>query len=200
VTALAERIEQRLYPESMPVLASWWLKTVYYAGHNRAWWDELDTSIKKFMARDARGVVADTLREIQDWSRQAILTQRKLPTVQPLLRPPFRPDLTPGEAAPYLSRVLNEWLPAEVARVLTGEGEFGGPIEGGIPAVTVAIALERVLLREHHSPASLELLLEAAWLSPQNAYPADVEILCDVVLALLGRTAAPDPPVLPATH
>ena len=112
-----------------------------YRNHNRAWWDELDRSIKKFVARDACGVKADTIREIQDWSRQAILTQRKLPTVQPLLRPPFRPDLTPGEAAPYLARVLNEWLPAEVARVLTGEAEFGGPMESGIPAVTVAIAL-----------------------------------------------------------
>src|SRR5215831_6611663 len=120
VTALVERIEQRLYPESMPVLASWWLKTVYYAGHNRAWWDELDSSIKRFMARDARAATADPIREIQEWARQAVLAQRKVPAAQPLLSPPFRPDLTPGEAASYLSRVLNEWLPAEVARVLTG--------------------------------------------------------------------------------
>jgi hypothetical protein len=200
LSVLLTRIRKRLYAESVPVLASWWLKTVYYAGHNRVWWDELDLAIGEVLRRHPPGTTAETIRDIQVWVRQAILPHQRAPKVQPLLSPPFRPDLTPDQAAPYLSRVLNQWLPAEIARMLTSEAGFAGPDKSDMPALAIATALERLLLREHHSPASLELLLEAAWLSPKYAYPADVEIFSDVVLALLGRTAAPDPPMLPATH
>jgi hypothetical protein len=200
LSVLVARIRQRRYRESVPVVASWWLKTVYYAGHNRAWWEELDAAIDHFLSDQRWGATAvEAIRDIQTWVRQNI-PQHAAPKVQSLLRPPFRPDLTPSQAAPYLCRLLNEWLPIEVGRLLTTEAEFAGFSERGMPALTVATALERLLLREHHSPESLELLLEAAWLSPQYAYPADVEIFSDIVLALLGRTAAPTPPVLPAMH
>lgn len=193
-------MRQRLYPESVSVLASWWLKTVYAAGHSRTWWGKLDREIRKVLRKQTGDAAfVEALRDIQTWVREAILPKHKLPEVQPLLAPPFRPDLVPGQAAPHLSRVLNQWLPSEVARLLTTEGELAGSDEGGIPALTVAQVLERLLLREHYSPASLELLLESEWFSPRYAYPADVEIFRDVVLALLGRTAAPAPPVLPAT-
>ena len=43
------------------------------------------------------------------------------------------------------------------------------------------------------------MLLEPGLLSPRYVYPADAEILRDVVLARLGRTWAPVPSVLPAT-
>jgi hypothetical protein len=200
LSGLLVRIRQRMYAESVPVLASWWLKTVYYAGHNRVWWDELDSTIEELLKRETPGTAAEAIKDIQLWVRQAILSQPKAPKVKPLLSPPFRPELTPDQAAPYLSRVLNEWLPAEIARLLTSEAEFAGSNESGMPALAVATAFEQLLLREHHSPASLELLLKAAWLSPKWAYPADVEVFCDVVHALLGRTAAPVPPVLPAIH
>jgi len=197
---LLDRIAWRSYRESVPVLVSWWLKTVYFAGHNRVWWVELDRSIGKVLRKQPlEPSAAEAIRDLQTWVRQSILARHKVPEAQALLAPPFRPDLTPGQAAPVLTRVLNEWLPAEVARRLTTETEFTGSDEGGIPALTVAKVLERLLLREHYSPASLELLLEAGWDSPRYAYPADVEIFHDVVLALLGRTAAPPPPVLPAT-
>jgi len=201
LSVLLERIRQRRYGESVPVLASWWLKTVYYAGHKRAWWDELDAAIGKVADSSSLDTTAaNAVRDIQMWVRGAILPKQTAPKVQPLLSPPFRLDLRPHEAAPYLTHVLNQWLPEEVARLLTSDGEFASSNESGLPALAVATVLERLLLREHHSPASLELLLEAAWLSPKYAYPADVEIFCDIVLALLGRTAAPPPPVLPATH
>jgi len=184
----------------VPVLASWWLRTVYYAGHNRAWWGRLDAAIGKVVRNPSLDdTAAEALRDIRNWVRQAILPRHKAPEVQPLLAPPFRPDLAAGQAAPYLARVLNEWLPREVARLLTSEAEFAGPHEGGMPALTVAAALERLLLREHFSPAGLELFIQPEWLSPKYAYPADFEIFRDIALALLGRTAAPDPPVLPAT-
>lgn len=201
LSALFARIRQRLYRESVPVVASWWLKTVYYAGHNRAWWQELDTTIGRALSSQRWGTTAvEAIVDIQTWVRQIILPQHMASKVQPLLRPPFRPDLTPSQVATYVSRLLNEWLPIEVARLVTTEAEFAGFSESGMPALTVATALERLLLREHHSPGSLELLLESSWLSPKYAYPAHIEIFGDIVLALLGRTTAPASPVLPAMH
>jgi len=141
---------------------------------------------------------AEAIRDIRLWVREAILRKHKAPEVYALVSPPFRPDLTPEQATPYLSRVLNEWLPGEVARLLTTEDGFDGADDGGMPALAVAKALEGILRREHFTPASLELLFEAGCLSPKYAYPADIEILRDVILALLGRTAGPALPVLPA--
>src|SRR5258708_133509 len=43
------------------------------------------------------------------------------------------------------------------------------------------------------------MFLQPDLVSPREVYPADAEILADVVLALLGRTWAPTPPVMPAT-
>ena len=200
LNALLDRMNHRLYPESLPVLASWWLKTICFSGHNQIWWSELDTVIGKVLRRQSLDATAtETIRHIQTWVRQAILSHHKTPHVQPLVQPPFRPDLTPDQALPYLCRVLNEWLPGEVARLITTEAGFAESEEPGIPALTIARALEQLIIREHFSPASLELLLATAWSSPKYAYPADLEILCDVVLALLGRTVASAPPILPAT-
>ena len=200
LNVLLQRMHRRLYPENVPVLASWWLSTVYHAGHNRTWWVELDAAITAALARQAPGPAANTLGELQAWVRQAVLPHQKAPKVEPLLRPPFRADLTPDQTGPYLSRLLNEWLPKELARLLASETEFADSEESAIPELAVATALQRVLVREHDSPATLELLLQAAWTSPEYAYPAHLEIFCDVVYALLGRIAPPDPPVLPAVH
>jgi hypothetical protein len=64
----------------------------------------------------------------------------------------------------------------------------------------VARAIERLLVREHLSAATLEALLDPGLFSPRFVYAADAEILRDVVLFLLGRTeAAEGAPVVPAT-
>ena len=107
--------------------------------------------------------------------------------------------MTPDQAAPYLSRVLNEWLPGEVARLLTTEAEFAGSDEGGMPVLAIAKVLERLLLQRAFfarqpgtPPRSREVL-------PEILLSRDIEIFRDIILVLLGRTAAPALPVLPAT-
>jgi hypothetical protein len=200
INALLDRIRQRLYLENVPVLASWWLKTVCCAGHNRPWWHELDAAIGRVLRNQSLDAIpVEAIRDIRTWVREAVLRRNKAPDVKPLLAPPFHPDLTPRQAAPYLTRVLNQWLPGEIARVLSTEADCAASIDGGMPPLTVATALERLLRREHLSPATLELLLEAGCFSPKYIYPADLEIFRDVIMALLGRTIAPAPPVLPAT-
>lgn len=155
----------------------------------------IETALRSRPLNDTASVA---IRDIGTWVAQTILPRHKAPAGHSLLIPPFRPDLTPEDAAAYIRRALNEWLPAEVARLLTAEAEFAGASQGGMPALAVARALERLLLREHFSPAALGVLLDAAWLSPKYAYPAHLEIFREIVLALLGRTAAPTPSVLPA--
>jgi hypothetical protein len=107
--------------------------------------------------------------------------------------------LNPEHVAAYAARLLNEWVPSEVARLFIENGESGAPVDRGIPLWAVGTALERLLLREHLSRDTLEALILPELLSAEDAYPADLEILNDVVLWLLGRTAAPEPVLMPAT-
>jgi hypothetical protein len=192
-------MRQRLYPETLPVLASYWLKTVYAGGYNRKWWKELNELLKQVVREQIPDAPSrKALAEIQTWIQQVFLTG-KAPGALPPRVEPYRATLKPERLAPYISRLLNEWLPAEVARLLVNENEPAIAQDGGIPVLAVGRALERLLVRERLSPGTLEMLLQSEILSPQSVYPADVEMLRDVVLALLGRTSAPPLPVMPAT-
>jgi hypothetical protein len=198
--ALISRMRQRLYPESIPVLASYWLRGVYRSGHNRAWWAELDSEIEKALRGECLdGLSLESLGGIQEWLRHSVLARHKAAPARQQLLPPFRANLTQEQVKPYICCLLNEWLPAEIARQLTREAEYTLPQDGGISPLAAANALERLLLREHLSPQSLEMLFHSELLSPKDIYPADAEILQDVVLALLGRAWAPPPRVTPAT-
>jgi hypothetical protein len=44
--ALLARMRQRLYPETLPALASFWLQTVCAKGYSRRLWKELDHLLK----------------------------------------------------------------------------------------------------------------------------------------------------------
>jgi hypothetical protein len=194
---LLTRIHMRQYPDTIPVLASYWLKTVYSAGHNLPWWSELSTGIGRALAeRGLDGIAAESLKNVQSWIKQDVLRKHRAPQARARLAPPFRPELTESQAAGYICRLLNEWLPGEVAQLLTNDMEHLQPDDDGMPCLAVGKAVERLVYREHFSPETLERLLQAGVV---HAYPGHVEILRDIVLALLGRTSAPAAPVLPAT-
>jgi hypothetical protein len=112
---------------------------------------------------------------------------------------PVPERLNSERLTPYIVRLLNEWLPVEVARLLIDEAESTAIQDRGIPVLMIGRAIERLLVRARLSRATLERLLEPELLSPEYVYPADLEILRDVVLSLLGRTWAPIPSVMPAT-
>jgi hypothetical protein len=194
------RMRQRQYPETISVLASYWLKTVSAAGRNRAWWRDLNSRLTQALREQPiKGPERDALNGIQNWVQQARLLTGKVHAAAPSKFEPFRTSLRREWLAPYTARLLNEWLSAEVARLLVDEGEQPIPSNRGIPVLAVAHALERILLRERLSPATLEMLLQPGLLSPELVYPADLEMLRDVALTLLGRTWAPPLSVLPAT-
>ncbi len=200
LAALFARIRRRWYPETLPVLVSYWLKAVYSRGHDLAWWKRLDRLLRQALLEQfpngdsARPV----LLELQAWIEETLLRGGTPPQPQQQKQDPVRVKLDPEWVAPYIGRLLNEWLPVEVARLLVDEGDSPMWQGEGIPVLATARALERLLLRERLSPGTLELLLQPGLFAPQSVYPADAEILSDVVLALLGRVEAPAPPVMPA--
>jgi hypothetical protein len=98
--------------------------------------------------------------------------------------------------APYTRRLLNEWLPAEAARLLVNGS--ASSLDGGVPPLVIGRALEGLLVRERLSPRALEMLLQPELYSPRYVYPGDAEILQDVVLFLLGRKWASPWSVMPA--
>jgi hypothetical protein len=197
---LFARMRQILYPENLPVLISYWLKAVCSRRHEFRWWkrlhSELTQSLSERFANDAQS--KEALTELDAWIRDSVLLPGQPPPSPVRRPPPVRTIQDPEELKPYVTRLLNEWLPREVAGILVHEAESVFSKGDGIPALASAVALERLLIRERLSPETLEKLLDPQLFSPQSVYPADFEILGHVVLALLGRTAAPVPPVMPA--
>jgi hypothetical protein len=190
-------MRDRRYPESNPVLASYWLSTLCSAGHKLAWWNELHRLLKHALEEqsldDASRAV---LSEVESWIQTGVLSPGREPESFATKIAPYRPNLRADWISPYIVRLMNEWLPAEVANLLVDENEQGTAT--GIPALAIAKALERLLVRERLSPETLEKFLEPGLLDPHFVYPADAEMLRDVVLAMLGRTEAPVLPVMPA--
>lgn len=196
LAALLTRMRQRLYPETLPVLVSYWLKTVWGRGYELRRWRKLHRELTQLLAADVSS--RQSLTELHTWiQNEVLLAGGQRPSSAPQLVA-ARTSLDPAQLQPYIVRLLNEWLPMEVARLLVNEDESAMWQGGGIPVLAIATSLERLLVREHLSPETLEMLLSPELLSPRYVYPADAEILRDVVLALLGRTSAPVPPVMPA--
>jgi len=200
LAALLARMRQRWYPESTRVLASFWLRTVCAAGHKHTWWREMNGLIQRTLRQQLLEVPGrQALEGILNWIRQAGLLEGHAPeeaAAEPIQ--PYRADLRPAQLTAYVARLLNDWLPAEIERMLAEESEHANPEDAGRP-VLVGRALGRLLDREHLSPRTLEMLLQPASISPRDICPANAEILQDVALALLGRTSAPPPSALPAT-
>ncbi len=192
---LLVRMRRRLYPETTDVLASYWLKTVYQRGPGRSWWKHLDKQLSDALGEAGWNEYArSALLGIQDWVRGTALHSGKAPDAAPPRKEPSRANLKQEWAAPYLCRVLNEWLAGEIARTQLNEAPGG---DGGIAPLTIARCIERLVAREHLSPANLEMLLQPELLSAKYVYPAHAEMLIDIVMDLLGRTDAPAFPVTP---
>ncbi len=202
LTDLMDRMRRRWYPETMPVLAWYWLKTVYGSGYERAEWQALDKSLEE-IRKSGRIMVPEAHQAIQDL-RDSIqkggFVSGRGTSPGPQLVQAARPSLNRETLLPYIARLLNEWLPLEVSYLLVGESSAAGDSqEEGIPCLARAQAVERLLRRGRLSASALELLLQDGIFPAKFVYPADLEILRDVALFLLGRTEGPRPGILPAT-
>lgn len=193
-----DRMRRRLYPETLESLGYYWLKTVFASGYERDEWVALDRLLAE--AEDAAGAPCErTIQEIRTRIRRAGLRTREAVRSEAAPEEKPRTSLRSNALLPYFLRLLNEWAPVEVARLLVRDAEGSGAEERGIPAIAFAKALERLIVRERLSPATLEPLLQPGLFHPRYVYPADIEVLRDVILYFLGRTEAPAPQILPAT-
>jgi hypothetical protein len=192
-------MRQRLYPETIPVLASSWLKTLCAMGHSRSWWKELSGLMRHAIREEPLNELSrEALVAVENWLEAALATggaPRAIPPGPQSLRPHLTPEVLPH----YVARLLNEWLPSEIARLLVDESDLDDPSDAGIPVLAVGRAIERLLVRERLSPENLESFLQPEILNPRYIYPADAEVFRDIVISILGRTSAPPYPVLPAT-
>src|SRR5579863_6006386 len=119
---LLVRMAQRRYPKTIPVLASYWLKTVYAAGHKLPWWRELDQLLKQALREpEINEPSREALHDIQSWIEQIVLRADKAPAVAPRRPQPQRTNLRPESVKAYVSRLLNWWLPSEIAWLLVNE-------------------------------------------------------------------------------
>lgn len=197
---LLDRIERRLYPETLDTLAFYWLKTTYISGYDRSEWFELDRQLDDTLrASGCRNEVREVLTTLRSWLRdQDLLSGGAPPPPKAIFCPRSRSKSSPESVTRYFVRLLNEWVPKELARLLLEDTEAGTGGTPGIPALAFAGSVERVLIREQLTLDFLERALDPALFSPRSIYPADYEVLRDVILFLLGRTEAPGYAVLPA--
>lgn len=190
---LLQRMRRCMYPETLPALTLYWLKTLYNGGYTSQDWNALDRLLNR--ETEFGGVMADLRNSIRDVQRNRPVHPHGTAETLPAQRHPLNSE----SVVPYMVRLLNEWAPVEVARMLVRDPEQWTIEEQGIPADTFGRALERLLIRERLSPATLEALLQPELFSPRYVYSAHFEILQDVTLFLLGRTNAPERSALPAT-
>ena len=198
--ALLARMRQRLYPETLPVLGFYWLKTVKAGGYGRRQWKKLNRLLKRALGEQLLdGPSCQTIADIQTWVEQTVLVTGRPPRLKPPPPEHIYRTLSSDLLQPYINRLLHEWLPAEVARLLTNGRASSLPADGAVPPLVTGRALEGLLVRERLSPRALEMLLQPELLSPHYVYPTDAEILRDVILFLLGRISPFPRPVMPAT-
>jgi hypothetical protein len=193
---LLDRMRHRLYPETMPVLAFYWLRTICEKGYQEPEWTALDRLLRHADQSISSEQAFQSIVDLREWIVQTRHRNHQ-PSTHSVSPGEQTREVTSDALVPYVFRLLNEWLPVEAANLLIRE-----PVEGleqpGIPGLFVARAIERLLLREHLSRAALESMLAPGLLSPRIIYPGDWEIFQDVVLFLTGRTAASAFAKLPA--
>jgi hypothetical protein len=181
---LLARMRQRAYTETTPALAYFWLRTVYVSGYNRGEWNRLDWLLLEALNTGALAAHAAILAALRSRIRRdGFLTGDAPP---PPRTPPLSESPAPGAGSlvAYFIRLLSEWLPKEIAQLQIDESEGQE-----IPSLCTGRALERLLVRQRLSRRSLEFALDPSFFSPRFVYPCHYEILRDVALFLLGRTA-----------
>lgn len=199
VETLLVRMRDRQYPETIPVLATYWLKTIWAAGHDVRWWKKLHRAFARVLNEEPLDVPSrQGIVDIQDWIHQTVLPSGRTRLLRRQPSEPAETTIDPDSLSPYIGRLLNEWMPAEVARLSLGESEPFLPNDG-MPVLRVAKAIENLLVRTRLSKSTLERLLDPELMSPRYVYPAHAEILRDIVLWLLRETESPPPARLPAT-
>src|SRR6516225_9370696 len=76
---LLARMRQRRYPETIPVLASYWLRTVYAGGYGRRPWKKLNRLLKRTLGDLPDAPSRQAIVDIQTWIQQTVFLNRQPP-------------------------------------------------------------------------------------------------------------------------
>jgi hypothetical protein len=134
--ALLARMRQRRYPETLPVLAYHWLKTLRESGYGRRQWKKLSRLLRRTIGEQlADSPSHKALVSIQTRIQQTIFSRRQSSRPKVPRSEHICGTLSSDLLAPYVRRLLNEWLPAEAARLLVNGNGSTPPPDGGIPAL-----------------------------------------------------------------
>jgi len=77
--ALVARIRQRLYPETIPALVSFWLKTVCARGYSLRRWKELNRLLKLALAEPLDDPTREVISEIKNWIQETVVLRGQTP-------------------------------------------------------------------------------------------------------------------------
>lgn len=196
---LIARLRRQLYPETARVAGYYWLRTVYESGYGPLEWLALNAALERELAAPEFHIAA-TLSEMRECLQAELLHRTSVPAAPAAFRSrQSRPPLPDRELRIYFIKLLNEWLPRELASRLleSGEGENTGD-RAGIPALEAARTMEALIVRDRVSTEDFDAVLDDGFFSPASVYPGDYELLRDVVLCLTGRMDSPPLPILPA--
>src|SRR6266850_8110570 len=120
--ALLARVRQRLYPETLPALASFWLQTVCANGYSCRLWKELNHLLKLALCEPLLDDPSrEVIIEIKNWIQERVFLSGQTPESVPQRLEPVRDTLTSERLTAFIVRLLNEWLPVEVAHLLIDE-------------------------------------------------------------------------------
>ena len=76
--ALLVRMRQRRYPETIPVLASYWVRTVYAGGYGRRHWKKLSRLLKRALGEHPPDALSrQAIEDTQAWIQQSALLTRR---------------------------------------------------------------------------------------------------------------------------
>jgi hypothetical protein len=116
-------MRQRLYPETIPVLASYWLKTVYVARHERGWWMELNDLLRQVLRKQLLdGPSRQALTDIQSWVQGTGLRSGKMPSAPIAKLEPLRPTPKSEQLEPVYSAAV-EPMARGRSRLFTRQSE-----------------------------------------------------------------------------
>ena len=131
--SLCARITQRLYPETIPALAMFWLKTLWNQGYTRDDWSILDQLLKHRLASETEPEIRQVFSDLRTWIRDArAQDDQPGPGYGHSTLASQRPPLDNRDTRSYVVRLVNEWMPVEVAGSYCRPGYCGPGIFGRI--------------------------------------------------------------------
>ena len=114
---LLERMRHRLYLETTPVLAFYWLRTICEKGYQEPEWTALDHLLRQADQSVSSDQAFQSISDLREWIQQT-RHRNPPPSIRSVSRGEQTREVNSDALVPYVFRLLNEWLPVEAANLL----------------------------------------------------------------------------------